>query len=165
MSNDKFEWTDELVRQFGERAAVRYSHERMHLNKGFNPKTSWLGIDEELKQFKREQLSKCDWEIVSFTAFDGKKYHNLNGINSWIANGDVITSVRRLSDGEVFSVGDEVELFGNRKITKIEVINNELLFVLDAQNKVHIGNLRKAKKQVLFTDEQKQKLIDIINGL
>lgn len=116
-----------------------------------------------------------DWEIVLMSdAFNAKMIKGKEGMFrphvGWgefspsyiIENGGRILSVKRLSDGEVFSVGDEVtrgNKFGIETIKKFEADGNRLL--------VHFN------ENVTFSDfdfvtkpqpQQESKRIDILNN-
>lgn len=99
---EDFKWTDELVEQFAEE--YRFSSSRISLD-----------------QFKQSKQPKPkDYEVLSF------KYKDL----TWVLNGELfynefggftgmpdkaeIRSVKRLSDGEVFTCGDKMYYNGNK---------------------------------------------------
>jgi hypothetical protein len=103
---------------------------------------SVLGMLKQIQEHQKEaeEKTKRDWEIVAFSAkywgleevrfsrgYDGSYSAGINGvvatepIEKLLANGS-IHSVRRLSDSEVFSIGDEVEysISGERFVGKID---------------------------------------------
>ena len=85
-TENKFEWTDELVKDF-----VRENFNHNELN--YLPHAIW-----QFKKSKQQNTIQKDWEIVNWVWTSGGS----NGIPR------KIESVRRLSDGEVFSLGDDV---------------------------------------------------------
>lgn len=95
MSTD-FKWTDDLVMEF--RFHCEYS-------KG-------IGFNELLKTFKASKQPKPEWEIIQYRhrptgALVSDKSHYWG--NAEDGDSDYETfSVRRLSDGEVFSLNDKV---------------------------------------------------------
>lgn len=120
---DTFQWTDESVSEFIMERFVRFSSEFMQMH-----------IDE----FKSSKSPKKEWEIVAYgEIYEGEKlmyklqpsggYRN----EDWECDieydatqfnnpNEFIHSVRRLSDGEVFSVGDRLKDFSGC-ITSFEV--------------------------------------------
>jgi hypothetical protein len=101
MTEDNFQWTDELVLAF---ARFTYSES-----------PTFQGRYADLRQFKEDYTKpKVEWEIVSvmfrgstFTK-DGNPYSIL-AINDFVKRGATIKSVKRLKDGELFCVGDVLE--------------------------------------------------------
>ena len=78
-------------------------------------------------------------------------------------NGNKIHSVKRLSDGEIFTIGDKVNMFnGIAIITSFRILpNNE--FVIDFDNKcsgIGIKNITKAKTPLFTTEDG----VDIFEG-
>lgn len=63
-------------------------------------------IEKVLNEQPLQQEPNRDWEIVEYWNAEG--FHKPNSVCK--TNGCKITSVRRLSDGEVFTVGDEVRI-------------------------------------------------------
>lgn len=121
MPTDNFQWTDELVYEY-----VCY------LRNG-NPKG--LKSDELLKQFKQsKQQSNKDWEIIDCISYAGGDPHKYNEEICFSGTKPcTIHSVRRLSDNEVFTVGDEVKTseHGDRWVIKkigISEGNGDLYF-------------------------------------
>jgi len=99
----EFIWTDELVKEF----VIAYnSHDEMVT--GCDP------ILKKVDEFKASKQKPKEWEIVTSFDLDGK-----GGIHPFIPKdepcgcveeGCKIHSVRRLGDGEVFTVGDLTNL-------------------------------------------------------
>lgn len=162
MSNE-FVWTDELVKEF-------FSYAREW--------ESYKQFDNPIEQFKKSKSNK-DWEIIKLIGTYGghdncvfmlnkatnyyvPDLHYLQyGKPNWTLD-DVlrnhngkIYSVKRLSDGEVFSVGDYRE---EGKIIEISFSENDGLHIHVNTNKLKhnypykIHELLKSKK-VLFTTE------------
>lgn len=111
-----------------------------------------------------EPVEEKDYEILKL------KGNNTSDIMDYtpfknIGNGKIefsIYSVRRLSDGEVFTVGDEVERdewFGG-ELTKLEIKYDEMCAVIDDAWFCQINVLNHVKK-LLFTTEDD---VDIYEG-
>src|SRR6185312_383711 len=75
---DNFQWTDELVKEF-----------EIFYNKIDYAITGCDPIQKVIEQFKKSKEPKKEYEILSTCPIEGE-----------------IHSVKRLSDGEVFKVGD-----------------------------------------------------------
>jgi len=100
IEDKKFEWTDALVSNF----ANLVHHNGWHKFYGAS------GIERELEDFKASHSidEGRDWEVEWMEAENGG-LHKLNqGGGSCKARKCKIFSVKRKSDGVVFSVGDEV---------------------------------------------------------
>src|SRR6187551_1461782 len=132
---EDFKWTDELVKDM--------------IYHNLPTKEEYFGnLQKCLDDFKQSKLnsSNKDWEIVNggFVPPDMKM---------------VIHSVRRLSDGEVFSVGDKVaDLVGDyykNKSIKLFAVHNETMYAImeDEKGFFPLRDIQKAK-QPLFTKEQ-----------
>jgi hypothetical protein len=114
---------------------------------------------------------ECSGDFVNYNACDvtiRATENNLLKNNDWD-----IYSVKRLSDSEIFTIGDTVQLISanwkdtNCKISKIIVVNNNVVFTIK-QNLAEytyyhgIHDWRKAKpKPILFTTEDG---VDIFKG-
>lgn len=132
---------------------------------------------EKFKQSKQKQSNR-DWEIVSFIEsgleyklIDWQKYQCYTqptyeapgrqmSLSFALRNNAKIHSVRRLSDGEVFTVGDCIEYMqwtdGGRtiKIAKFQIKGDEMYLVNAANNmSANIREADKIKRQPLFTTE------------
>jgi hypothetical protein len=118
----EFKWTDELAEKYAAQTAVEAV---------FNFDASKRISIEEFK--KQQAVDKKDWEIVAFN-IDGqiwrKRDNGKYGCNTILEypletmlndDPDKIHSVRRLSDNEVFSIGDYITgtYSEPRKITEI----------------------------------------------
>jgi len=106
-TENKFEWTDELVKEF-------HQYTKTH----FGGLLSFIGysdgILEHFKKSKQQNTIQKDWEIEtwSWTSGGGNK------------NPAKIKSVKRLSDEEVFSVGDSIVCNNlENKILEFELIH------------------------------------------
>ena len=145
-----------------------------------------IGISSRILNFEEVENNPdfwekvADYEIISFKIpgnihwrvnlqsngmYDGwSKDHALNELNKGIWN---IYSVKRLSDGEIFSVGDKIDCkgwFGN--IIKFEIINNELKIFQQQQiasskyKPLSIQELIKFKQPLFKTEDG----VDIYEG-
>lgn len=104
----------------------------------FKPLFEFMGTEEfktAFEQFKASKEPKKEWEIVAYLNggciykrqegdsgpkfSDGNCYFNTDFANE-PRNKCLIHSVRRLSDGEVFSVGDRLQNFKNQ-ITRVNI--------------------------------------------
>lgn len=152
MSKD-FAWTDEFILEF-----VRFTN---------RDAPAYQGRYADLEQFKQsKQNSNKDWMIIE---------------RNWevVEQGDNaydIKSVRRISDGEIISVGDKIK-YGNKKdfsdawdgvIVNIHishVYKNEIIFIIrdedgEEREKKFISNIQKAKQKLFTTLDGK----DIYEG-
>lgn len=114
----------------------------------------WL-YERDEKQSKPEK----DWEILEMSwanSFNHKQDRHCEG------NGCKIFSVKRLSDNEVFSVGDSVCLNWypsfdvKQPIERFEIVNDQMIVHYDCgcyQLKYAMLNPKHKPKQVLFTTE------------
>lgn len=132
----EFQWTDELVMQcFSEIASVPFKEITLS-----TPKK----IMEKFKQSKvKKEEPKQDWEILSFRYYgdihtkdkDGFykcpfRYLTYDFALKSIGDGNEIHSVKRLSDGEVFSIGDKVKYLDRiAPIQKFCLMDNNLMRV------------------------------------
>src|SRR5205809_6198326 len=114
MSDKVFEWSDELVTEYIRELLV-----------------GELGLkSNHMEQFKKSKQPKEDkeWEILECKGADGDIHwynHKLClGADRWVPK-CTIHSVKRLSDGEVFTVGDFV--FGDSRILDFHLFNNDLV--------------------------------------
>jgi hypothetical protein len=114
---DTFQWSD-------------YFEEFLEKNRGE------ILTRQMAEQFKSSKSPKKEWEIVAFQArycgdiynlypdgrFRTKGHEDKPGysLKEMVADEDVIHSVRRLSDGEVFSVGDRIGSKMNRVVGRIK---------------------------------------------
>ncbi len=118
-NTEQFQWTNELVMEF-----VNFHDEQ----KGIH----WLS--EDIEKFKQSKSKKEEpqWEILS--VFDDDKNPIYNPSKNIIDvtlkyNGERIHSVKRLSDGEVFSVGDVIKVHTDIKpIVSFELKNNKQIW-------------------------------------
>jgi hypothetical protein len=123
-----FSWNDELVKKF--------VAEKIILGNCTSAK-------EALEQFKEKHTKpKVEWEIVrvrnkyhnthvthNLVEIDGRKFindQNYDYVLNCLEHKYTIESVRRLSDQEVFSIGDEVEAkyWGRQTIVGFDVLSN-----------------------------------------
>lgn len=185
MSN-KFVWTDELRFEFDHHMVNVYNNwMRLKLNNEKPP-----SCKEHMDRFiaSKQSHDKKDYEIVSFKSIshDGREliYERKQDLRFWYKDHpnhfderfclervnekrhhseDIwsIHSVRRLSDGEVFTVGDEIN-FGTdtyKPIEKFTIENHPIkyncqaLLVWNKNNYMFEISLWKKSKPVLFTTE------------
>ena len=126
-------------------------------------------------EFWQEVVEK-NYEILSYITIESEliKYKDLD-INDDL-NCDKylkIYSVKRLSDGEIFTIGDKVFSWHvNYTINKISIINDKCMVsaLYDTNNpngsRLHynLKNLKKVK-QPLFTTEQRSEIEEIIKNI
>jgi hypothetical protein len=87
ITEDNFKWTDELVKEFLD----KYQLNRSWIT-GFDP------TKEQMINFKKFKQPKKDYEVVSSCAEMWKSIKS--------GSYQVITSVKRLPDNEIFKIGD-----------------------------------------------------------
>lgn len=164
MNNNEFKWTNELIFEF-----VNFYEESC------KKKPTWTS--EALEEFKKSKQPSVkeepSFQILSFTdnkeliilREDGKyeyevsiichsyTLHEMLEVGRSVKSGDIkIHSVKRNSDGEVFTVGDKVSerSLKDCKIKSIYLKNNETLVWLTTNIGYDYGvNLDYAKKEPL----------------
>ncbi len=117
-NNTEFKWDDETVLEFVQ----------------FTLKNSPLlqGRYTDLEQFKESKQPKPEWEILSYLSSTHPDRYvidqtHLNWNHAVVTNMD-IHSVKRLSDGEVFTIGDKVMHKNNEVLSdniKRIILSNE----------------------------------------
>jgi len=102
--SEQFSWTDELTMEF----AVKWLNDRVKWAVCHDFAAAPEPIQIELKKFKESKQPKPEWEIVSYRHKSGAIV-NRREINISVApeNEYIINCVRRLSDKEVFAIGDK----------------------------------------------------------
>ena len=146
--NKKFEWTDELEEEFCVFWKTHYPHWGAD---------HFVDIKDKFKQSKLQSQDKqIGWEIVEFKTKDGhlaiKQSEPRFGLHWRVMKGESIGwcsystciedynihSVKRLSDGEVFTIGDEVRYKLNPKspfiITNFLVKGTDILARSEGNN-------------------------------
>lgn len=142
MSTDNFKWTDEIVKEYGEwfkQKSDVFSSNPLYLVEQF----------KELKASKQQSVfNDKDWEIVLWN-YDGRIYEDKQYISG--LTGAEIHSVKRLSDNEVFSVGDNHSgsSYSNR-VVKGFIIKNDEMFIIQYGGNTKLKDAKKVK-QPLFT--------------
>jgi hypothetical protein len=147
-----FQWTDELVKELV-RGTFNYG----------------VSLDEAVEKFKQSKLSKPkEFEILRCFDEDSSYTHEyiskeLQNKEQLITNCDdekcKIYSVKRLSDNEVFSVGDKVEWGKLYTIKRLFVSDNGLMWcdLVSEKGKeyhnVNFGALDKIKTPLFVTDD------------
>jgi hypothetical protein len=136
------------------------------------PSTLPIWITENSKDW--EEIKEKEWEITSFIGDNGHIYHKANNLftpSRYTAEEMMdrtkcamkIHSVKRLSDGEVFTVGDYVvtaEDYENCKtrfnINRFEIKDDKIL-VYQTSNQTHcipyLSNIQKVKKPLFTTED------------
>jgi hypothetical protein len=117
-TNNNFQWTDETVIAFVKDLYNRHPHLEM------------LAKIWDFKKGKQQEASPKEWEILSFSSGYADEQYNhfytkVEGADDYKAPNGMLTnlslmlkgiaqihSVKRLSDGEVFTVGDKVDISG-----------------------------------------------------
>ncbi len=125
-----------------------------------------------------EKVVKLDYEILEFTSkysgcvaiknkkgtYDSDNFFNMGESILLSDNRSIITKVKRLSDGEIFTVGDICKPKNYTEnaypITRIEIIRNNILRINSRNWYLDIESLEHSKP-VLFTTEDN---IDIVEG-
>jgi hypothetical protein len=100
-----------------------------------------------LQQFKESKTPKKDWEIVAVRDKDGKLFYT----DMVPTNGQKIEALKRLSDGEVFSVGDKDVWFG--EIKSFKLLGYSIFAYFNFNISKEIRFLEKPKPTPLFTTE------------
>lgn len=132
--NKEFVWTDKLFADFQE-WIPKQPHER------------WVNYSWLIEQFKASHSTDRGWEIL-------KGKHCNGGVHAWNSKttgvscelmGCRIYSVRRNSDGEIFSVGDEVNvLCDDNKGFKETIIG----FYVDDKNKLSLVEFKDTPSRI-----------------
>lgn len=109
--------------------------------------------------YRRKDIPKPkkDWEILEFRKKDGSKPKRFE----LYGNNAIIHSVKRLSDGEVFTVGDQVHVHNSETLWTIrgfEIVGrfNEMMCITISGSRFSIKSITEtftSKKQKLFTTE------------
>jgi len=121
MDNKYFVWDEKTIKDYGEFTYFTWK------SKGY------YNREEGFKEFLQSKQPKRDWQIESFkTGVVGKYYEKKDFGDYWeqqlpdMLSKYPIHSVRRLSDGEIFVVGDEVYDNGGRyPIQTFRIITEE----------------------------------------
>jgi hypothetical protein len=151
-NNKDFQWTDSLVEEF---------HQWYAENKG--------KFEDHLREFKFQKLNgekrHPEYEIVSMKCkTSGVLYHNKQQISHCLqrSNFYAIHSVRRLSDGEVFTLGDELEDTFMDNQEKIDAFlpnykGNQLWLSIDKERgfgcALSVANKRPTPKPLFTTED------------
>lgn len=133
----------------------------------------WNGLwfnPENYPEFWQPVVEK-NYEILSIKCNKLSLLHFNNvesSINFMLKNDYSIHSVKRLSDGEVFTIGDKIKFQGNgcsdiSHISKI-IIENNSLYICSAICQFSIKFIEKLK-QPLFTTEQRSEIEEIIKNI
>ncbi len=108
-----------------------------------------------------------EYTVLSFKAINGGEIYSCSGMNKeseYFSSPEYFTinSIRRESDGEVFTVGDlcNSKIKGVYKIVRFTIVEDTIAIVNDNDNIIFIDSWEKAK-QKLFTTEDG---VDIFYG-
>jgi len=165
MEQNKFEWTDELVGEFASKMLMDLYTNNDNINKPQN----------HIANFKASKTKPKEYEILEFSVdYLGESnivFYKLTEPNVYRKKGtdfpiwfDILNTqkeksfkikrVRRLSDGEVFSIGDEILHYGvNYKIENIGISNG--VVKINGCIFTPIAELQKAKQPILTTHDGK----------
>lgn len=166
-SNDSFQWTDEDSRKFKIFVELKCGETNI-LNPSLPLIYEWMNEYNQSHTPKPQAENKPDWEIVQMNDVTGGRVHAYN-VDGCKYNKCTIHSVKRLSDNQVFSVGDEAKdgVRWNAEYSKIklfEVHGSDMAVTLEDGS--FILDIKYAKKlppqpQKLFTTEDGK---DIFSG-
>ncbi len=114
------------------------------------PERYFGSLQRAIDEYKKEELNKNkDWEIIDYR---------------YISEGNEkqVISVRRISDGEVFSVGDNArhKELNYGAIEKFTVDSNNLMWVWINKTGHVLSSIEKAKQKLFTTEDGK----DIFEG-
>jgi len=157
---NEFTWSDDLIREF-----IAFGRRQMHISD-----QDYLGMD--IKAFKESKQPKKDWEIEAFYYQTDKRNMATKTSNGMFwTGGDMATkqemlssvwlihSVKRLSDNEVFSIGDNTQ-FG--KILHFRISEDFIHVIFDGESSWQfLSVVQKVKEPIpLFTDFNGVKMTD-----
>jgi len=122
---------------------------------GNDSNEGWKGTEfyDRHPEFWRK-AEELDYEILDYRDYNGDLFKYLH-------NGGAINSVQRLSDGEVFTIGDRYHVLSDAFISdksyenlglpieKFDIINNEI----NVNQNYLLNLIKKVKKTPLFTTE------------
>lgn len=153
MADKKFEWTDELWSEFNKSILSKCKMD-----------TPLSYIFDKLDEFKKakqqEQQSKRDWEVL--TMVDGNGWvHPYDRTDIPCCDKCKIYSVKRLSDGEVFSVGDEISVVVKATIKSFSINGDECIVFSNELGGWPIDKINKVEKpKPLFVTEDGVEVFD-----
>lgn len=141
---NEFVWTDETVREF-----IKWGSRHLRISD-----QDVIGMD--IEAFKASMKPKPDWEIL-----EGR--HKCAPSHTWDPSqcpgaGCPIWSVRRLSDGEVFTVGERIRLRTELySIRDFELLSpGRLLIIVKDGGSCGIEEISKAKLPLFTTNDGKE---------
>jgi hypothetical protein len=150
----EFQWNDETVLEF-----VQFT---------LNNSPLLQGRYTDIKQFKESKQPKLDWEIIAYIHPDDHEYIiglSHYGWNNAVLKNYPINSVKRLSDGEVFSIGDKVwskqpehpdvitEIKLGTNMEGMEGIHNPYFCVKDHTFGCYIDSINHYKEPDFFSED------------
>ncbi len=121
---------------------------------------NWAGIDfyDAHPEFW-QKLEELDYEIINYRDYNGN-------ISDYQKSGSAINSVKRLSDGEVFTIGDVVDGFSyNSRAIEGFILYGRKISIKQWEGQSEFDDIKKSKKTPLFTAEQKKEIISIIKEI
>lgn len=173
MNENKFEWTDELVFKFTD---FWDEYQKTHIVswtsvavQEFKNKNNFITLKQVVDDYNASK-QELDYEITDWDLSKsgiGVLSCMNNNYDCLIKQGAIIKSVRRKSDGEVFTIGDKVD--GMRSVTGFKIIKkddcsgwSEGLHILgELTYHAAIYTCEKVKKPIpLFTTEDGVELFD-----
>lgn len=127
-------------------------------------------VKERWEQFKASKRPKKEWEIIEYRGKSSGRIFRKRPSGNWVdTNGSVsfddasindensgceISSVKRLSDGEVFAIGDKLEhdLLPGWEIDSFEITEKDL--IVNAKDNGYWEPLKAIKRtRIIFTTE------------
>lgn len=152
-----FKWDDSLIKEF---------LSKVHIT---------MPLDNLLEEFKKSKEVKPEYEILSFYYQTGKRnlaYKISNGYfvhdtcpigkeEEMLKSAWSIHSVKRLSDGETFCVGDKVFIGGDNLEIKSFCVSDGIMYIETPKNNMWaFANIAKARTALFTTEDGK----DIFEG-
>lgn len=103
-----------------------------------------------------QEVVEKDYEILSFKSPAGIMEVNSNEVLSYVGNGDKIHSVKRLVDGEIFTVGDKTSNVYGTDITNINKFEFNHNTITINNNYARISEINKVKQPLFKTEDLKE---------
>jgi hypothetical protein len=155
--NNEFVWTDAMVIEFAGDGSRQMREQYESMLKDFKaskqPKPEW----EILSYCKYAQLTDCPPEIITQRHL---------GWNMAVVKGEPIHSVRRLSDWEVFTVGEIVNYEGHCiEILSFKIEKSFMEVIMTGSLKGSFASIERvgAKSKIETWDDHLQKLSQNVN--
>jgi hypothetical protein len=171
MDNNEFAWDDAMVMEF-----CRFAY---HSYMGDGKMGEFIRAFRE--KWESEHKPNPEWEILAYQECGGMSDLKPGTISqrhpNWnyaVVKNFPIHSVKRLSDGEVFTVGDEVEYDGRAGINRFEIekfnVRQTSMMACNLGFDLNISILRRSTREieptipVSLTSSQLEKLHKILNN-